>query len=75
MAISSENVIKSGFISHLDGISGESRIAGKPYLKKQSQFLKGQNERKVFPYKVLWRFCRFENAKKQSQFIRVQCSP
>jgi hypothetical protein len=37
-------------------------------LKKQSQFAGCPNERKVLANKVLWRFCRFETAEKQSQF-------
>ena len=37
-------------------------------LKKQTQFIKGQNERKWLYERVLWGFLWFWAAKKQTQF-------
>ena len=41
---------------------------GEKEFKKQSQFSKGRNGRKILLFNELWRFCRFETAGKQSQF-------
>ena len=49
------------------------RIA-KRNLKKQTQFSNGQNERKYLCERTLGGFWWFRAAKKQSQFIIVQCS-
>ena len=38
------------------------------YLKKQTQFSKGQNERKVNYNKGLWEYGHFRRQGKQSQF-------
>jgi hypothetical protein len=47
MAIISQNAIKSGFFVISSRNSGEIEGEFHCYLKKQSQFVKGQNERKV----------------------------
>jgi hypothetical protein len=67
MPIVSQNAGKHVFF----GLSGRNQwkilASRETIFKKQSQFSKGPNERKVFSLKRLWRFLCFKTAEKQSQ--------
>jgi hypothetical protein len=60
-----EKMQKKGENESKSGVNSGKFVAN---LKKQTQFMNGQNERKYLYERGLWRFSSFWAAKKQSQF-------